>query len=235
MILHYIQISIRNLSKYKTQTAISICAMAVSLTLMAMVSSIMLMLKPSPLLHQSYSNRIEQLSYAKDGSTYINYDDLELITNHQFKNAEDFHYVEVTTYFMNVTSDPGGDNQKSLTSIGTSIDKDFLKFIGSKSAISGERIGTVSANEVIITDWLAKKLFNDANPIGRYINLEFRYYDGTANNQNYLIKDVVESQNNIYSPLPSRCDVFLLANHLTKENRTSCFFILNEDSVCDFH
>ncbi len=80
MILHYIQISIRNLSKYKTQTAISICAMAVSLTLMAMVSSIMLMLKPSPLLHQSYSNRIEQLSYAKDGSTYINYDDLELIT-----------------------------------------------------------------------------------------------------------------------------------------------------------
>ncbi len=233
MILHYLRISLRNLRKYKTQTAISIAAMAVSLTLMGMVSSVMLMFKSSPFLHQPYSNRIEKLSYAKDGSTYIDYVDLELIKNHHFKNAEETHYVEGSTYFMNVTSDPGSDDQKSLSSLGTSMDSEFIKFVGAKSAISGETIKALGENEVIITDWLAKKLFKDADPIGRYINLEFSYYDGTPNNQNYLIRDVVESQYHIYSPLPSRCHVFFLADHLTKESKANCFFILKKGASRD--
>ncbi len=233
MILHYIQISLRNLRKYKTQTAISIAAMSVSLTLMGIVSSIMLIFKPFPFLHQPYTNRVEQLAYAQDSSTFIDNDDMQLIANHHFKNAEKIQYVEASTYFMNVTSDPGSDDKKSLSAVGTSIDKDFLKFIGSKSAITGERIASISQNEVIISDWLAKKLFKDANPIGRYINLEFSNYDGAEINQQYKIKDVVEIQNSVYSPIPARCQVFLLADNLTKNSKVNCFFILKEGASRD--
>ncbi len=233
MILHYIQISLRNLRKYKTQTAISIAAMAVSLTLMALVSSLLLMIKPSTFLHQPFFNRIEKFSYGKDRSPYANYEDLSLMTSHHLKNAEEIHYLEGATYFMNVTSDPGSDYERSLSTVGTTMDSGFMKFIGSKSAITGDIVSSVSENEVIITDWLSKKLFKEKNPIGRFINLEFSYYDGSKINQNFKIKDVIESQHNIYSPIPSRCNVFLLADHLSKGRKASCFFILKEGASRD--
>ena len=233
MLLHYILISLRNLNKYKTQTAISICAMAVSLTLMAMISSVMLQIKPSTLFDQPYAERVEQLYYGKDGSAFANNDELALIMDHYFNSAEEIHYLEGATYFMNVTSDPGSGDEKSLTSIGTAMDSDFLKFSGSKSAISGKSVSSVSEKEVIITDWLAKKLFKDENPIGRYLNLDYINYVGSNINQNYVIKDVIESQSSIYDPIPSRCHVFLLADHLSKESKASFFFILREDASRD--
>ncbi|MDE6637600.1 MAG: hypothetical protein K2K32_05115, partial [Muribaculaceae bacterium] len=179
MILHYIRISLRNLNKYKTQTAISICAMAVSLTLMAMISSVMLEIKPSTLFDQPYAERVEQFSYVKDGSSYANHDDLSLMISHHFKSAEELHYLEGATHFMNVTSDPGSDNERSLTSVGTTLDRDFLNFLGTKSAISGNIVSSLSEKDVIITEWLAKKLFKDENPIGHYINLDYRNLDGS--------------------------------------------------------
>ena len=233
MILHYLRISLRNLNKYKTQTAISICAMAVSLTLMAIVSSIMLDIKSSSLLDQPYAERVEQFYYGKDGSLYANHDDLSLIINHHFKNAEGIHYLEGATYFMNVTSDPGSDNERALTSVGTSMDSDFMKFLGTKSAISGNIVNSISEKEVIITDWLAKKLFNEENPIGRYINLDYRDFNGSKINRKYIIKDVVKSQNEISHPIPQRCHVFLSADNLSKEVKSSCFFILREEASPD--
>ncbi len=233
MILHYIQISLRNLRKYKMQTAISICSMAVSLTLMALVSSVMLKFKPFPFIHQPFFNRIEQLSFEKDGSIFASYDDLNLILNNHLKNAEEIHYLEGANYFMNVTSDPDSDNERSLLSLGITMDSDFLKFIGYKSAITGGIIESLSENEVIITDWLSKKLFKEKNPIGRYLNLEYGSYDGFKINKNFKIKDVLESQTNIYTPIPSRCNVFLLADHLSKESHASCYFILREGASRD--
>ncbi|MDE6479746.1 MAG: ABC transporter permease, partial [Muribaculaceae bacterium] len=185
MLLHYLRISLRNLNKYKTQTAISICAMAVSLTLMAMISSVMQGIKPSTLFDQPYAKRVEQLSNGKEGLMLVNYDDLALIIGHHFNSAEEIHYLEDATYFMNVTSDPGSDNERSLTSIGTSLDSDFLKFLGKKSAISGNIVSSLSDKEVIITDRLAKKLFKEENPIGRSINLDYSNIDGSKFNQNY--------------------------------------------------
>ena len=229
MILHYLRISLRNLNKYKTQTAISICAMAVSLTLMAMISSVIQGIKPSTLFDQPYAKRVEQFSNGKEGSMFVNYDDLALIIGHHFNSAEKILYLEGATYFMNVTSDPGSDNERSLTSIGTSLDSDFLKFWGKKSAISGNIVSSLSEKEVIISDRLAKKLFKEENPIGRYINLVYSNVDGSKFNQNYVIKDVIMSQNNIRDPISDRCHLFLLADHLSKESKASCFFILREN------
>ncbi|MDE6553965.1 MAG: FtsX-like permease family protein [Muribaculaceae bacterium] len=207
--------------------------MAVSLTLMAMISSIMLELKRSTLFDQPYAKRVEQFSNGKEGSMFINYDDLAIIIGHHFNSAEEIHYLEGANYFMNVTSDPASDNERSLTSVGTSLDSDFLKFLGMKSASSGNIVSSLSEKDVIISDWLAKKLFKDENPIGRYINLDYRNYDGSKINQNYVIKDVMKSQSNIYNPLPQRCHLFLLADHLSQESKASCFFILRENASRD--
>lgn len=207
--------------------------MAVSLTLMAMISSIMLDIKPSTLLDQPYAERVEQFYYEKDGSLYANYDDLAIMISHHFKSAEEIHYLEGATYLMNVTSDSGSDDERSLTSVGTSIDGNFLKFWGFKSAISGNIVSSVSEKEVMITDWLAKKIFKDENPVGRYLNLNYMNYDGSKINQNYIIKDVIESHRSNDNPILSRCHVFLLADNLSKNSKVKCYFILREEASRD--
>ncbi len=232
MILHYIQISLRNLRKYKTQTAISICAMAVSLTLLGMCASMILTIKPTPLFDQPYAKRVEQIR-TKDNSQYINHEDFELIANHQFKNAEKIHFTEGTTYFMKITSDSGSDNELSMYSVGTSTDTDFMNFMGIRSTISGKKASPISDNEVIITDWLAKRLFKGKNPIGKYINLDFTTYNGSNVNRNFVIKDVIETLHFSNEIIPTRCQIFIPTDHLSKDSRVSCLFVLREGASRD--
>ena len=156
MILHYIRISLRNLNKYKTQTAISICAMAVSLTLLAIVTPIMLSVKPIPLLRQPYAGRIEEFSYEGDLSRIVNPADRELILGHHFKSVEEIHVNPASGYSVKVTANTGNKDEHSLLTYGKQCEKGFIKFNGVKSLYSGKTVGDLSEKEIDITDWLAK-------------------------------------------------------------------------------
>ncbi|MDE6787386.1 MAG: hypothetical protein K2J46_10165, partial [Muribaculaceae bacterium] len=94
MLIHYIRISLRNLNKYKTQTAISICAMAVSLTLLAIVVSLALSIRQLPLITQPYTDRTVELRLLNDESVPPGSEEMTLISGHQFSNMEENHFIE---------------------------------------------------------------------------------------------------------------------------------------------
>lgn len=191
MIKHYIKISLRNLRKYKTQTAISICAMAVSLTLLAIVSSIMLSYRQTPLLSQPYAEKVEQ--FAQDElSLTVSQEDRKLILGHQFKSVKEMHLTATSEYNIMVTANPSGKEEHSMIIYGCLKDHGYLNFIGEKSVYSGEKVGSFKDNEVVITDWLAKRLFGDENPIGQSISLQSPYMGSLLNGGEYIVKDVIE-------------------------------------------
>ncbi len=192
MIGHYFRISLRNLRKYKMQTAISICAIAVSLTLMAIVSSIMLSFRPTPLLNQPYADKVEMFAQDEMSRT-VGTEDRELIKGHQFRNVKELHLTATSEYNIMVTANPSGKDEHTMMVYGGLKDHGYLNFLGEKSVYSGETVGTFKDNEVVITDWLAKKLFEDENPIGKTVSLQLPHYLRTLIKEgNYVVKDVIK-------------------------------------------
>ncbi len=237
MILHYIQISLRNLRKYKTQTTISICAMAVSLALMAIVSSILMSVKPISLLRQPYADRTVQLNQEKEDGRLFRYkveDKLSLLVGHPFKSVDEIHYYEFGEGNpMLITSNSSQDDERSLYNESFLIDKDFLKFQGIKSAYSGKEIGTLADGETVITAKLAKKLFDKENPIGKSVNVSHYHSENKSLDKTYIVKDVMEdpSPKHPFFRLPE--GIFIGADEELLKRDTECFFILKEGATPD--
>lgn len=231
MILHYLKIALRNISKYKTQTAISICAMAVSLTLLAIVTPIMLSVKPIPLLCQPYAERIEEFSYDGDLSRTVNPSDRELILGHHFKSVEEIHVNPAIGYGIMVTANSGSKDEHSLITYGMPCEKGFIKFNGVKSLYSGKTVGDLSEKEIVITDWLAKKLFEGENPIGKTVSIKIAYmgnnhpYDG-----NYIVKDVVHRGTSDNGFMSSYQHVYIGAEQFPGDV-SFMYFLLKEGST----
>lgn len=74
MILHYIKISVRNILKYKTQTVINVCSIAVSMMLLSVIASMLLTIKPLSILRQPYSDRIVKLRSSDPNSLVLGED-----------------------------------------------------------------------------------------------------------------------------------------------------------------
>ena len=229
MLLHCIRISLRNISKYKTQTAISISAMAVSLTLMAIVSSIMLSFKTPPLLSQPYSDRVER--FARDEySRTISQNDKDLILGHQFKSVNEMHINAPTLFPIAVSANPTDKEEHSMIAYGSLSEPGYLRFLGEKSIYSGERLGEFKSNEVVITDWLAEKLFEGENPIGQTISLNSPYIrDFTGlDDGNVIVKDVIRrpSSNNEFM-YPDQ-HIFLFTEDIPPFYACELYFVLRD-------
>lgn len=230
MIHHYIRISLRNLSKYKTQTSISICAMAVSLTLMAIVSSFVLSITPSPLLSQPFADMVEKITL--DSEPFINGESLSLICGHQFKNVEEIHFKDCEMFSILPTSNSGTEDERSLISQARLVDSSFLKFYGMKSVYSGKGIEPFSSEEVIISEKLAVKLFGKENPVGKKLNIFYFYYTelGKEYDKSYIIKDVMETPSPDDGILYRHCDVTITDDHIPDSQHAECYFVLREGS-----
>ena len=228
MLLHYIRISLRNLNKYKTQTAISICAMAVSLTLMALISSFVLYITPSPLLSQPYAGRVEEVKL--DGSSFIHSAKMSLILGHQFKNVDEIHYIGFETYSVLPTSNSDTKEERSLISQTSMVDSAFLKFHGIKSAITGGKIDSFSKEEVIISEKLARKLYGKENPIGKKLNVYFYYHPDLRKDLeiSYIIKDVMETPSLDDGIIHRISEVMITDDHIPDTDHVACYFILHE-------
>ena len=160
MIPHYIRISLRNIRKYKTQTAVSICAMAVSLTLLAIVASILLSLKPMPLLDRPYAERTVKFQRKGHGiRAYVaSSEDMSLIQGHPLKTIDQIHYIETGYgYPVRITAESDHDDEISLLNTLYICDSGFLNFQGIRSVVSGDVAGILKEGETIITERLAKK------------------------------------------------------------------------------
>lgn len=231
MIQHYIRISFRNLRKYKTQTAISICAMAVSITLFALVGAVLLSIRATPLLKQPYADRIEQIK--SDITFYIPTEDLDLIRDRQLKSVEGIYVSEMGGYGVMVTANLDSGNERSIISHCMMSDSGFLNFHGLESIYSGEKVGALAEDEAVITDWLAERLFDDENPIGKTIHVHFYYFDGCELDKNYVIKDVIRAPSINQNLNRSDQHVFVSKETFTKNMRCECFFVLREGASKD--
>lgn len=232
MIIHYLKIAFRQLLKYKTQTAVSICAMAVSITMMSLITSMMMLIKPVAILHQPYSDRIEKLMHA-DTRYPLTTEDINLIIGHQFKSAEAIHFCSTNVFSLKVSADFGDSERKSLLASGIQIDPAFLDFYGAESAYSGRKIEPLAANEIVISEALAKKLFADDNPIGRTLNVHFYYFNGSEIDKNYVIKDVMEPVGTTSPFIHHKNDMFFHAEQLSSDFRFECFFLIREGYTAD--
>ncbi len=234
MILHYLRISLRNLRKYKTQTAISICAMAVSLTLMAVVASFVMSIKPAPLLNQPFADRIEQLTFERDHRTYLiaTKEDWSLIAGNQLKNAEEIHFLGTSGNTVMVTANSGSKDEHSLVSHIRMGDKEYLKFQGMKSAYSGKVIESIASDGVIINEKLARKLYGKENPIGQSLNVHFYYWGGDYEqfDMNWVIKDVMENPSPGNQFIDCSDYLWISEEHLPISNHMYCYFVLKEGS-----
>ncbi len=234
MILHYIQISLRNLRKYKTQTAISISAMAVSLTLMVVVASFVLSIKPAPLLNQPYADQVERLTFERNHRTYFiaTKEDWSLIAGNQLKNAEEIHFLGTSGNAVMVTSNSGNKDERSLVTYVRMADKEYLQFQGMKSAYSGKKIESIASDGIVINEKLARKLYGKNNPIGQSLNVHFYYWDGNYEefDMNWVIRDVMEnpSPGNVFID----CSDYLWISdeHLPISHHMYCYLVLKEGS-----
>lgn len=237
MILHYIRISLRNLSKYKTQTTISIVSMAVSLTLMAIVASILMPLKPIYLFGQKYADRTVQYSQVKEDGRRFRYaipGKLSLIVSHPFKSVDEIHYYEFGEGNpMHITANSAQDNERSLFNESFLIDSGFLTFQGIKSVYSGNEIGTLADGETVLTAKLAKKLFDQENPIGKSVNVSHPHSMNKTLDRTYIVKDVMED------PVPKQPffrlpeGIFIAADEELMNRDAECFFILKDGASPD--
>ncbi|MDE6553964.1 MAG: ABC transporter permease [Muribaculaceae bacterium] len=203
--------------------------MAVSLTLMAIVSSIMLSFKTPPLLNQPYSDKVEQFT-RDENSPIISQNDRDLIMGHQFKSVKEMHINSSSLCTMTVSANPSGKEEHSMIAYGGLSDPEYLKFLGEKSIYSGEKLGEFKSNEVVITDWLAEKLFEGESPIGQTISLKTPFFrDFTGLDEGiYIVKDVIErpSSNNEFI-YPSQ-HIFLFTENFTPFSYSQLYLLLRE-------
>ncbi len=202
--------------------------MAVSLTLMAIISSFALYITPSPLLSQPYAERVEKVRL--DGSSFIHSAIMPLILGHQFKNVDEIHYIGFETYSILPTSNSDTKEERSLISQTSMVDSAFLKFHGIKSAITGGKIDSFSKEEVIISEKLARKLYGKENPVGKKLNVYFYYHPDSRTDleKSYVIKDVMETPSPDDRILHRISEVMITDDHIPDTDHVACYFILHE-------
>ena len=231
MISHYIRISLRNLRKYKTQTAVSICAMAVSLTLLAIVASILLSLKPMPLLDRPYAERTVKFQRKGHGiRAYVaSSEDMSLIQGHPLKTIDQIHYIETGYgYPVRITAESDHNDEISLLNTIYIGDSGFLNFHGIRSVVSGEEAGILKEGETIITERLAKKLYGKENPVGKRISVHFFNLDGNQTEKTYTVRDVIENPSPAQDILRMPESLFVSEDHVADGRDVECFLVMRE-------
>ena len=234
MLIHYIRISLRNLNKYKTQTAISILAMAVSLTLLAIVVSLALSIRQLPLITQPYTDRTVELRLLNDESVPPGSEEMTLISGHQFSNMEENHFIEWGYGISaNIMSNPGEDNERSLMNDVFIADNDYLKFQGIKSSLTGKTIDCIADDETVITKKLARKLFGKENPIGKGVFVHSDYFGNKIPDKIYTIKDVMEDPTPFNKLFNIAEGIFIAGDQFFPNTRYQCFFVLKQGKSPD--
>lgn len=234
MILHYIRISLRNLCKYKVQTAISIVSMAVSLTLMAIVTSLALSIREQPLISQPYADRTVELRMLDDQPLPPDSDEMTLISGHQFSNVEETHFIEWGYgIIVNITSDSGQENERSLMDDVFIADNGYLKFQGMRSAITGKTIDCINDDETVITNKLARKLFGKENPIGKVVSVHSDYFGNIIPDKIYTVKDVMEDPSPLNTLFLGAEGIFIAFDQIIPDTQYQCFFILKDGKSSD--
>lgn len=169
MIIHYLKIAVRNLLKYKIQTAISILSIAIGIVTLSLAHTLTNQYRLPSIFHQSYYDRVYKVYI--DGHIHQNQNwGREIIR--AVKSSGNLKGVErLTLSIWNTMGIPGeflfpdSTVKKGQITINL-IEPDYANFIGLKSAITGKRIRKLKDGEAIVSKDFVREKFNGKNPIG---------------------------------------------------------------------
>lgn len=212
MIKHYLKISIRNIFKYKAQTLISVCAIAVSIMLFVMVTSIMMRISAPPIYEMPY---IDKVVCIISSPNIFDNEELELISSHNFKSAEIVIPYGIGYWVNLVTVYQADGSPRSKLTEGQLVDGRLLNFLGNTSNVTGELVPEISGDTTIISRRMAEIFFGDSkSAIGQKI-----FVDAENQQKSYYIKDV-KNDRYINDNSIGDCDIYLPLG--TKDEKIYC-------------
>ena len=202
MIIHYLKIATRNLMKYKVQNIVSIVALAVGIVTLAATHFAMGFLgKPNimdePYYDRCYSLRLKKIDTdtGKGPIAYIKQDVNAALTEGEglasveriFVSNAFIMQTELLFYMPDSTT-------KKITDNFCFTQNEYLNFRAIRSAITGRRVPVLKENEIFISEYKARLIFGDKNPIGTEVKLqEMDNLYGCE--KRFVIRDVYKVQN----------------------------------------
>ncbi len=202
MIIHYLKIATRNLMKYKVQNVVSIVALAVGIVTLAATHFAMGFLgKPNimdePYYDRCYSLRLKHID-TDAGKGIIAYITQEVNAS----LTEDGGLASVERIFVKnaymMQSEllfymPDSTTKKIMDTF-CFTQNEYLNFRAIRSAITGRRLPVLKENEIFISEYKARLIFGDKNPVGTKVKVQamdnlFGY------DKSFVIRDVYKVEN----------------------------------------
>lgn len=218
MFIHNLKIAWRNLMKYKFQTIISVVALAVGIVTLTVTHVALEYFGEPPISGEDYYHRIYNLSlgYAENevadslaavGSSIIYYKSLvredidALLADGGMACVERIVADNYATYGGQVSVFLSDSVEKTLEIGWTPIDVDYLNLYAIPSAITGEKIPVLAEGDAVISNYKARAIFGDSNPVGKklIVGVQGEY-------ETFIIRDVFEVSN---IEQGVRCDLLL--------------------------
>ena len=175
--LHNLKVAVRNLMKYKLQTAISVLTIAVGIVTLALVHSMMTRYRLPDIFDQPYSDRAYEVSFKTiengEASLSVSPDLISALKgNGGLRNAEKVVVPNGTIFSNKMEFQLSDSSLRKGEVMATVIDPEYPEYAGHHSAITGEKIRKLKAGEAIIAEDLAKKIFQNESPVGRSGEIE---------------------------------------------------------------
>ncbi len=234
MIVHNTDVALRNLTKYKLQTTISILSMAIGIVALAVVHSyVQTRLQPPPLAKMPYYDRACQLTidslHAERPENYIAVNSIKgdvfraLAEGGEFQCLEsgliytDDYLTVLETYFNVKDSLMRKSFEKTLA-----MEPSYANFVGLRSARTGKVIGKLRPGEAIISETTARKIFGKENPVGKTVRLQWAF--------SLTIADVYVNHGCEYLPFPNSL-LYAFPEGLSQDDREGLMVIWQMQGV----
>lgn len=170
MILHNIKVAVRNLMKYKLQTAMSMLSIAIGIVTLSFTHSIVRYYQLSPITDEHYY-QWAYLMYVKSSDNErgenISPEMMKALkADGGLKNADRIVFPNNLTLGLPVEFHLTDSTVRKGFVDGRILDPGYANFAGLRSALTGNKIKNLKAGEAIVSEDFARKVFQDKNPIG---------------------------------------------------------------------
>ena len=173
LIIHNLKVALRNMTKYKLQTVISVLSIAIGIVTLAFAHSAAEGAKLPSLYHQSYYDRayevwFDSLNRAPDAVAEwadVSFDLIRAVKQDGGLKCAEKIAVPNTIIFGNQFEFHFRDSSVQQIMIDyTAIDPEYLTYHGIRSAITGEKIKTLKAGEAVVSKTFASMVLGVDDP-----------------------------------------------------------------------
>ncbi len=212
MILHNLKVAWRNLIKYKTQTVVSVIALAVGMVALAATHFVLKHMGSPAIADEPYYDRCYVMRFreAQSGAAIDTIKDEErifavsrmrvkpemeaaLTAGDGLPGVEKIYYNSFIGG-INMGSDIEFTMPDATTRVFASgfyvVQSEKLNFHAIRSAVTGEKIPVLNDMEAVISEVVARRVFGDENPIGCRLSLNL----GNLEEKSFVIRDVYKAE-----------------------------------------